>query len=122
MRTVALAKCNPGYAFVGNEVRICQSNGQWSGDNAACVECPPLELENGEIDLRIDLMSNLEPMHTVAVARCHYGFNLSGDERRICRHSNDGNSAQWSGHSAQCVGILCSESSIVVYSMRWYIM
>lgn len=110
VRTVALTECNLGSALVGNEVRICQSNGQWSGNNASCAACPDLEIDNGVIDCRIDLMSNQEPVRTVAVAKCNPGFALRGDERRICQ-SNGQNNAQWSGIEATCIGNLCSKNS-----------
>lgn len=30
-------KCKPGYDLRGNSLRICQENGQWSGETAECV-------------------------------------------------------------------------------------
>jgi hypothetical protein len=30
-------KCKPGFDLRGNSLRICQENGQWSGEPAECV-------------------------------------------------------------------------------------
>ena len=29
-------KCNTGYELIGNNIRICQSNGSWSGTSDVC--------------------------------------------------------------------------------------
>ena len=33
---VAEYECNPGYHLMGDAIRICDCNGQWSGDDVTC--------------------------------------------------------------------------------------
>jgi len=30
--------CNNGYELSGNDTRICQNDGSWSGSNAVCIK------------------------------------------------------------------------------------
>ena len=34
---VVKLSCNAGYKLIGSEERICQENGQWSGETTDCV-------------------------------------------------------------------------------------
>ena len=34
--SIAIYSCDDGYVLNGNEMRICQSSGEWSGDEPTC--------------------------------------------------------------------------------------
>ena len=34
--SIATYSCNEGYNIMGNEVRTCQENGSWSGEDPVC--------------------------------------------------------------------------------------
>ena len=34
--TTATYECNEGYELLGDRVRICQANSQWSGSDSTC--------------------------------------------------------------------------------------
>ena len=35
--STAVYICNDGFALVGNEARVCQSNGSWNGGTPQCI-------------------------------------------------------------------------------------
>ena len=48
--------------------------------------CPALNLENGDIAYHpINEVDGKYPVDTVAIMSCHYGYMMSGSERRTCQ-------------------------------------
>ena len=108
--------CNSGYELQGDSTRICQNNGEWSGDAPACeregmrriqlvdcnsyykchkfpaVRCPTLSNpSNG----RVEQQGNRPGARATYV--CNSGYELVGLTSRICQ-----NNGQWSGDTPVC--------------------
>ncbi|XP_063401402.1 sushi, von Willebrand factor type A, EGF and pentraxin domain-containing protein 1-like [Mytilus trossulus] len=100
--SIATYSCYPGYAFEGNNTRICQSDGLWSGKIPECVAktcAPPPPLDKGEVSYKdLDIQS-------VALYLCNDGYRLVGDyDVRRCM-----NNLTWSGSQPSCEEIRCQE-------------
>ncbi|KAM5298505.1 sushi, von Willebrand factor type A, EGF and pentraxin domain-containing protein 1 [Ctenodactylus gundi] len=73
--------CDPGYELEGNKERICQNNGQWSGEVVTCTktrcEVPPQFL-NG----RADVENTTEGLSVTY--SCRRGYSLEGPPAARC--------------------------------------
>ncbi|XP_077971452.1 P-selectin-like [Styela clava] len=91
--------CDPGYQLIGQDVRLCNTSGIWSGESSKCVvstTCPVLQTPlNGKIECVGD---NSAAGKTSCKTSCFPGFSLYGDEIRSCE--TDGT---WSGEETTCV-------------------
>ena len=36
-RSSATYSCDPGFLLIGDNTRVCQEDGQWSGDEPVCI-------------------------------------------------------------------------------------
>lgn len=104
--------CQPGFDLIGNRLRTCQANGQWSGQDPICrrqsmttndykvtyyviilvgscgqLPNPP----NGDVTLTGTTEGSL------AVYTCRRGFTLVGNRQRSCQANG-----QWSGNQPIC--------------------
>ena len=103
--------CVQGYELVGDEVRICQNTGEWSGIEPSCgknscllpasIHCFFLLLARICEDLpdifrgSVSLSGN--SVGSTATYVCVQGYELVGDEVRICQ-----NTGEWSGTEPSC--------------------
>lgn len=92
-------ECADGFRLDGDNVRTCQADGTWSGDDPVCtsITCdPPTDFRNGRYnykDLKIGSIVRYE---------CNPGFRLEGEEVRRCQ----GN-LTLSGSEPACVSVFC---------------
>lgn len=96
---IAVYSCNDGYVMEGENTRICQSEGIWSGNSPQCNKntcSPPPNLQNGRVSYK-DLHVN-----SVAIFQCYRGFRLVGDDVRRCSSN-----LTWSGIETNCIPIIC---------------
>ena len=95
--------CNTGFQLVGESVRKCQANRQWSGDEPHCkvIIClTPSTLANGKVITESkELVFNYG---SVVQYTCNVGHDLIGDTFRVCLESGE-----WSSASPQCQKIMC---------------
>ena len=84
--------CSTGYELIGNETRMCQSNGSWSGSPVSCtiMECPSSSLPMNSM-LAESCSSTYQSMCDL---QCEEGFNGSGDPSYVCDVLSDG-SVMW---------------------------
>jgi CUB/sushi domain-containing protein len=76
-------RCNGGYKLIGSSIRLCQENGTWSGEEAACQmrscgSVPPPK--NG----RIECTSDSYVIDSECTFSCDVGFTLVGSRKRVC--------------------------------------
>ena len=85
--------CDPGLVLVGEEVRSCQANGEWSGEDPVCeFQCPDLaNPRNGTV-----MQSGNRPGST-ACYTCASGFIPSSSACRDCLPNG-----VWSGADVIC--------------------
>ena len=91
--------CKDGYRLVGPEIRVCQSNGTWSGPEPECkqVQCPsPSDPQNGRVVAQGLLYTN------TLRYECERGYKLEGDETRECLANGT-----WSGVLPSCSATHC---------------
>ncbi|XP_003387839.1 PREDICTED: sushi, von Willebrand factor type A, EGF and pentraxin domain-containing protein 1-like isoform X2 [Amphimedon queenslandica] len=99
-RSVANYFCDEPFELVGDHTRLCQADGQWSGEAPTCqsVTCSKLTAPaNGELELT---QGNLAG--SIAYYSCNQGFKLVGDKERKCRETGE-----WSGTEPTCQGLHC---------------
>ncbi|XP_069128762.1 sushi, von Willebrand factor type A, EGF and pentraxin domain-containing protein 1-like [Argopecten irradians] len=91
--------CEAGFEANGNLTRICESNGNWSGDAPTCIPivCPPPQpIENGEI------IGNIYNLGSQVRYRCNSGYILDSVSFRLCMYSK-----VWSGPEPNCNRVRC---------------
>ena len=114
--STATYTCDPGFILTGAMERICQANGNWSGNEPTCegqliqytiyvYSCSSLEIychiivncgdlndpNNGQVSLNGTILGS------IATYTCDPGFNLTGDMERTCQANGD-----WSGSEPVC--------------------
>ncbi|XP_044588526.1 sushi, von Willebrand factor type A, EGF and pentraxin domain-containing protein 1 isoform X2 [Cotesia glomerata] len=95
--------CPDGYMLIGNESRVCEVDGFWSGKPPTCkyVDCGTLpELDNGEVKL----VNKRTTYGAIADYGCKDNYTLVGDTSRRC-----GDGGIWSGHQPKCLFDWCPE-------------
>ena len=90
--------CDLGYELVGSARRICQADGQWSGQLAYCtpLQCPPPTApDNGFIQLPCS-----RDYGTVCQIRCFEKYEMNGSDIISCGLINETAGVGWSlpGH------------------------
>jgi len=115
---ICYLECNTGYQLVGNDSRICQSDGSWNGNETVC------ESSDKGMLIVIDFLSNMfsvacssltNPDNGVITCSlgddgvpsykdtcsftCNTGYELTGSDTRTCQ--SDGS---WSGSETMCTG------------------
>ncbi|XP_019863590.1 PREDICTED: sushi, von Willebrand factor type A, EGF and pentraxin domain-containing protein 1-like isoform X2 [Amphimedon queenslandica] len=98
----ATYSCIEGYKLDGNEIRICQEGGEWSGNEPICqVTCQSLsEPKNGGVQFTSLVKGS------IATYSCFDGFKLIGKVNRQCLATG-----QWSGEEPTCYPIDCGSLS-----------
>ncbi|CAI7994708.1 P-selectin [Geodia barretti] len=95
--------CETGFNLVGMSMRVCQSDGTWSGSDPTCqmVMCPTLnDPDNGNLNLSGNSLGD------TAVYTCNTGYNLMGESILTC-----GADSQWSGNPPVCELVQCPDLS-----------
>ena len=98
-KSVVRYRCFRGYELTGNELRACQSSGQWSGSLPQCEpeDCgDPGTPSNGDVSL-----SASTKLGSIATYTCDTGYNLVGSSKRTCQAEG-----RWSGELPSCEGKL----------------
>ncbi|XP_042878589.1 sushi, von Willebrand factor type A, EGF and pentraxin domain-containing protein 1-like isoform X2 [Penaeus japonicus] len=102
--------CDEGYELVGENIRTCQENKEWSGTEPFCkeIECPrPAPLDDGQtIGSDITYQSILSYV-------CDPGFKLEGVKTRTC-----GSDGHWTDEQPACVEVFCSIPDEVAHGTR----
>ena len=92
--------CDEGYELIGDAVRVCQSEGEWSSDAPTChpLSClPPGDIENSSLDFK-DLT-----LGSIVMYECNIGYDsIGGDLHRRCLSD-----MTWSGSDPECVPLVC---------------
>ncbi|XP_055973137.1 sushi, von Willebrand factor type A, EGF and pentraxin domain-containing protein 1 [Sorex fumeus] len=89
--------CDPGFQLVGNPVRSCLNQGQWTQPLPHCerISCGvPPPLENG--------FYSAEDFHagSTVTYQCNNGYYLLGDSRMFCTDNGS-----WNGISPSCLDV-----------------
>ncbi|MCL4136014.1 UNVERIFIED_CONTAM: hypothetical protein GTU68_063100, partial [Idotea baltica] len=113
-------KCMPNYRLIGEELRVCQKNGVWSGDSPRCEEIRCSEPESPEKSritvtgndrraslaitrTRHQLDSNVSYKVGSQVAyRCERGYKVDGFAIRTCLANGT-----WSADAPKCIFTDC---------------
>ena len=136
--STATYQCNEGFNLIGHMQRICQSNGEWSGNEPTCegnhslvstflvicdfihyisvADCGFLmDPENGVVTI------NGRTFGSTATYQCDEGFNLVGNETRICQENGE-----WSDSQPTCESQLstnfwhvCNNERFFGYIQSW---
>ena len=118
----ATYSCDKGYVLVGIELRVCQANGDWSGESPTCKSkylrkkrFHSMLWEYVQVDLCfsfvltvVDCGSLADPrngdvdfssttFNSKATYSCDKGYVLVGQELRVCQANGD-----WSGEAPTC--------------------
>ncbi|KAM7347402.1 CUB and Sushi multiple domains furrowed [Cochliomyia hominivorax] len=94
--SLAKFRCQRGRNLIGNDTRVCQKSGKWTGKSPICkpVDCGrPLPIENG----RVIVVNDSTLYGGSAEYHCIPGFNRIGQYLRKC--TEDG---MWSGDEPRC--------------------
>ncbi|XP_066030607.1 sushi, von Willebrand factor type A, EGF and pentraxin domain-containing protein 1-like isoform X7 [Pocillopora verrucosa] len=101
--TVCQFKCNNGYVGSGSQIRRCQENKTWSGEEFVCqrITCPGLPSPtNGT---RLGCSGNATEFYdTVCQFECNNGYVGSGSQIRRCQENRT-----WSGDEFVCQIVMC---------------
>lgn len=100
--------CEDGYVGSGSQVRRCQRNGTWSGQNYSCqkITCPVLSPPTH--GTRYGCPGNLPLYHgTVCRFTCNNGYVGSGSQVRRCQYDGI-----WSGQNFVCQTLKCPTLSL----------
>ncbi|XP_052239934.1 sushi, von Willebrand factor type A, EGF and pentraxin domain-containing protein 1-like [Dreissena polymorpha] len=91
---IAVYSCAAGYALHGHSVRMCQSDGRWSGVEPKCsFGCPfPTNPLNGYVNTSEGLVAGNRIQYY-----CKPGYALRGEEFRVCLQDST-----WSGSEPTC--------------------
>ncbi|XP_019647923.1 PREDICTED: LOW QUALITY PROTEIN: sushi, von Willebrand factor type A, EGF and pentraxin domain-containing protein 1-like [Branchiostoma belcheri] len=92
--------CDSGYELYGTSTQICQAAQTWSATQPRCDRKPCLTLDpplNGKVN-----GSNL--YGDTVTFTCNVGFELLGDQTRICQDNQ-----QWSGTQPYCQKQQCGQ-------------
>ncbi|XP_035698610.1 sushi, von Willebrand factor type A, EGF and pentraxin domain-containing protein 1-like [Branchiostoma floridae] len=98
-------RCDPGYDLLGDNLRLCTKDGEWTGSPAKCVvrKCKPLlPPRHGTIFCDRDDYT----FETVCKFTCAPGHKLVGSHKRRCLAI-----AHWDGVPAECGVITCPRLS-----------
>ncbi|KAH9415308.1 C-type lectin (CTL) or carbohydrate-recognition domain (CRD) [Dermatophagoides pteronyssinus] len=99
--------CGTGYRLVGDQARVCQENGKWSGNKAKCEEirCSPPEIpKNSSVVYNGNDRSYSDSFKVGSTVqyRCSLGHIVQGQSLRTCETTG-----LWSDAPPICVYIDC---------------
>ncbi|XP_035675655.1 sushi, von Willebrand factor type A, EGF and pentraxin domain-containing protein 1-like [Branchiostoma floridae] len=100
----ATYSCDAGYEVVGTSTRLCQPSRTWSGNEPTCekISCASLDAPlNGGI-------SGFNQYGDTVTFDCSIGFELVGDQTRICQSDQ-----QWSGTQPHCQRLKCPQLGMI---------
>ncbi|XP_044001596.1 sushi, von Willebrand factor type A, EGF and pentraxin domain-containing protein 1-like [Aphidius gifuensis] len=114
--------CDEGFNIYGNNSRVCNDDGNWSGKSPSCIGviCNDIGMiDNGEIKI-IDkqLMANDDSENLKIIQagqsiefNCHMGFKLIGNNTLTCNESG-----QWNFDKPICYPVGCLTPKIPSHS------
>ncbi|XP_041475001.1 sushi, von Willebrand factor type A, EGF and pentraxin domain-containing protein 1-like isoform X1 [Lytechinus variegatus] len=94
-------RCNRGYEVTGSSIRLCFSNGSWSGEDFNC-RVKTCEVLTAPLNGSLQCTSDDHAFGTVCAATCDTGFKLIGSQSRRCLPI-----AHWDGLPVHCRAIQC---------------
>ncbi|XP_012938062.1 sushi, von Willebrand factor type A, EGF and pentraxin domain-containing protein 1 [Aplysia californica] len=101
--------CNEGFRLIGDDIRFCQEDGQWTGTEPTCskVVCPePETVVNAQISgSDFDVGGKI-------YYDCIEGYTLVGSFERTCEY--DGT---WSSKAPACYPVTCPEPPFMDYGI-----
>ncbi|KAL9960491.1 hypothetical protein ACROYT_G033959 [Oculina patagonica] len=102
--TTCQFSCNNGYIGSGSQVRRCQHNGTWSGQDFTCqvTTCPALSVPSNGTRLGCPGNATMY-QNTTCQFSCNNGYIGSGSQVRRCQHNGT-----WSGQDFTCQIINCT--------------
>ncbi|XP_078343383.1 E-selectin-like [Oculina patagonica] len=102
--TTCQFSCNNGYIWSGSQVRRCQHNGTWRGQDFTCqiVTCPALPSPSNSVRHGCTGNATKYPYDTVCRFSCIGGYKASGSSARRCQENG-----LWNGEEFSCEKILC---------------
>ncbi|XP_067016814.1 sushi, von Willebrand factor type A, EGF and pentraxin domain-containing protein 1-like isoform X7 [Acropora muricata] len=91
--------CDDGFILLGSNIRNCQANGTWSGNQAFCEakDCGSLS-----VPLNGSITGNETTFPNEVSFSCDEGFVLSGSPVRRCEAEGS-----WSGNQTRCEAVNC---------------
>ncbi|XP_015755037.1 PREDICTED: sushi, von Willebrand factor type A, EGF and pentraxin domain-containing protein 1-like isoform X6 [Acropora digitifera] len=91
--------CDDGFILLGSNIRNCQANGTWSGNQAFCEakDCGSLS-----VPLNGSITGNETTFPNEVSFSCDEGFVLSGSTVRRCEAEGS-----WSGNQTRCEAVNC---------------
>lgn len=99
-------RCDQGHKLIGNDSRLCQLGGTWSGEEPFCkfIDCGrPRSPEHGAVHL----VNGTTTYLSVASYTCQDNFSLVGNETRTCDDAG-----LWTGAEPSCEMISCGEPDV----------
>ncbi|KAL9960470.1 hypothetical protein ACROYT_G033933 [Oculina patagonica] len=102
--SVCQFSCNNGYIGSGSQVRRCQQDGTWSGQDFTCqrILCEPLQLAP---NIRMKAACTRLPGDACEFA-CERGYSLIGSDIRRCDRYGS-----WTGTQPRCESATCPKLS-----------
>ncbi|KAK7079301.1 hypothetical protein SK128_011484 [Halocaridina rubra] len=101
--SIANYSCLYGYMLTGNPSVVCEADGTWRGEIPICqpIDCGTPEVpRNGHVE------SSLTDLNSEALYYCNSGYQLFGNDSRLCTAN-----ATWEGDPPQCHRVDCGEIS-----------
>ncbi|ESO92606.1 hypothetical protein LOTGIDRAFT_233055 [Lottia gigantea] len=103
---IATYTCELAHRLVGDKIRRCLDSLTWSGQAVMCkpVQCPDsFNVPNGRVEISGTSFGSL------ASYICDVGYNLNGDQDRVCDELG-----VWSGSSSSCLIVDCDKTATVI--------
>lgn len=101
-------RCPNDSMIVGNDTRVCQKDGAWSGVAPTCryVDCGALQsIHNG----RVDLLDRRTTYNATALYVCNENYTLVGAPRRTCDAEG-----RWTGDVPSCLYMFCPKPEVPI--------
>ncbi|KAF5274861.1 hypothetical protein FQA39_LY07043 [Lamprigera yunnana] len=113
-------RCEVGYALIGSSIRLCQKDGNWSGESPSCQikTCNSLPIPlpgsiscvHADLGIKYNESDPNMPVDTVCSFSCETGYILIGSSQRTCLPL-----AQWDGLKVSCKQITCNKLSNIPF-------
>lgn len=109
----ATYSCGEDWALLGDAVRTCGDDGEWSGEAPRCVEPLPCneplsDPENGSVDVADEPI-----VGDVATYSCDAGYLLVGGAVRLCDEGGN-----WAGEAPTCELSMCLSATSFSFAQK----